>query len=223
MPRKERSNAMGCSAHEGSSPRSFSYLFLINNPALMYVFFPLRLPAISQREFFSLAQQSSRAQEVRLGAAHLGRGVINLLNHLLKASPPVHLHRSTFQPREAIGRSSSLTKRFISVSLLLESKAVISHPWLLYSRCWRKRLDLCTKREAELVNQAMNEAMWHFLFSYPGLWGGSVCKGRMNTEMVNSNCTKYSAAINWLSAIFLQHVPLLLWPAPRHWWISASW
>lgn len=64
---------------------------------------------------------------------------------------------------------------------------MIAHPRLLFSRCWRESLDLCTKREAEVMNEGMNEAVWHFLFSRPGLRGGSAHRGLMNTEMVNSN------------------------------------
>lgn len=66
MPRKERSNAMDCYAYEDSSPRSFSYLFPINNPAL-YIVFCFHFVTFSNisKEFFSLVQQSNRAKEVR--------------------------------------------------------------------------------------------------------------------------------------------------------------
>lgn len=124
----------------------------------------LWLLAISQREVFSLAQQSNRAKEVRLWAANLGRGVINLLNRLLKApSPlwgwgviiPVHLYHSTFQNSEAIGSSSSLSKRFILISLLLQSKEkyLISHLWLLFICCLRKRPHLCIRRETAGIHE----------------------------------------------------------------------
>lgn len=116
----------------------------------------LWLLPISQRRFFSLAQQSNRAKEVRLWAANLGKGVITLLNHLLKASSlrkgsnytsssvPLHLPEQWSNSKELLPQE----KVYFSLSAAVVKRK--SPDFSPVAAAWGRDF-ICTWREGENV------------------------------------------------------------------------